>query len=179
MKYLKQYPRITSLLIGFTLGLFVVLSNIYSSNVTLSEYKSIVKTQNKRYEQVIAKSHTEIASLSRINETLKQHIKTRKVTSPDGTVTEETDTDTDTTTVTETEIRKKIQAEYDRKLVSETKRISTVTQAQQTSKLRVGIGYNSDLDYYGHGSYTISGPFIIGGGMTSAGTIMLDIGIEL
>ena len=179
MKYLKLYPRITSLLIGFVLGLFVVLSNVYSSSVTLSEYKSIVKVQNERYEQVIAKSHTEIESLSRINETLKQHIKTRKVTQPDGTIVEETDTDTNTTTVTETEIRKTIQAEYDKRLAEKMESISTVDSKNTSKKLRFGFGYNSNLEYYGHGSYPISGPFIIGGGMDQSVTVMLNIGIEL
>ena len=179
MKFFKNYPRISSLLIGFALGLVMVSLNDRHASATLSEYKSLVAIANERYERVIAKSHTEIESLSRMNETLKQHIKTRKTVSPDGTIVEETDTDTNTTTITETQIRTKIESEYEKKITEiEKKHTETVTKLTNR-KLRLGLGYTSELEYYGHGNYNINGPFSIGGGITSGGTLMLDFGVSL
>lgn len=179
MKFFKNYPRISSLLVGFTLGLFVAIANGYYAEATISEYRSIVQERESKYEELLAKSHTEIESLSKMNETLKQHVKTKKVTKPDGTIVEETDTDTNTNTVTETSIRQTIEVEYERKLHEERARHQTEINTLTNRKLRLGLGYNADLDYYGHGSYNVYGPISIGGGITSSGLIMFDLGIEL
>jgi len=179
MSFLKRYPRLSSIIVGFTLGLIVAIANGYYANATISEYKTLVKEREKRYEELLEKSHIEITSLQKTNETLKQHIKTRKVTKPDGTVVEETDTDTDRNTVTETEIRKTIEIEYERKLRIETEKYNAEINTLIHRKLRVGFGMNTNLNYYGHGAYNIWNNISLGGGMSSDGTVMLDIGISL
>jgi hypothetical protein len=166
-------------LVGFTLGLIVAIANGYYADATISEYKSIVAEREAKYEELLAKSHTEIETLSKMNETLKQHVKTKKVTKSDGTVVEETDTDTNTNTVTETSIRQTIEVEYERKLYQEKSRHQEEINKLTNRKLRIGIGYTTDLEYYGHGSYNIYGPISVGGGVTSGGTVMLDIGIQI
>lgn len=157
----------------------VVGSNGYYANATITEYKSIAEERERRYEELLSKSHTEIESLNRMNETLKQHVKKRKVTSPDGTVVEEIDTDTDKNTVTETSVRQKIEIEYERKMATEKSKHQTEINKLTNRKLRIGIGYTSDRNYYGHGSYNIYGPISVGGGVVSNGTVLLDIGMTL
>ena len=179
MNFIKRYPRISCILLGFGLGMVVAVSNGYYANATITEYKSIVAERESRYEGLLEKSQTEIESLSKINENLKQRITTKKVTNPDGTIVEETDTDTDRNTTSEVEVRQTIKIEYERKLQVETSKYKEEINKIINRKLRIGVGYNSNFDYYGHGAYNIYGPISIGGGVVSDGTIMIDIGITL
>ena len=179
MKFFKNYPRISGLLIGFALGLTIAVGNSHYANVAISEYKSIVKQREAKYEELLSKSHTEIESLHKMNEKLSQQIKKRKIIKPDGTVIEDTDINTDSNTVSETSIRQTVEIEYEKKLSEQKEKYTETINDLKSRKLRVGIGYNSDLEYYGHGSYNIWGPISLGGGATSSGTFMIDLGVSL
>ena len=176
---IQKYPRIIFLLMGFALGMVVVGTNNHWASVSISEFKRVAMEKETRYEELLATSHIKIEELSKTNEKLKQHIKRKTVTLPDGTVTEEIETDTDSTTVTETEIRTSIEIEYERKLTTEREKHVAEINKITNRKLRISGGVLTDLRYYIHGSYSVWGPFSIGGGATSDGTMMIDIGINL
>ena len=179
MKFFSKYPRISSLLVGFGLGLVLVMANDHWATETVTEYKRMVAKKEAKYEELIAKSHAEIESLSKMNESLSQHIKTRKVTRPDGTIVEETDTDTNRSTEVSSELRASIEAETRSRVESEVESNTSESNKITKRKLRLGVGMTSDLRYYGRASYSVMGPIGIGFGMINDGTLLLDIGVSL
>ena len=176
---LLKYPRLLFLIIGFLMGMIPVgISNQWSKS-TISEYKEIASKRESKYEELLERSRIEIEALAKVNESLKQTIRSKKVTKPDGTVTEEVDTATDSTKVTETEIRTTVEHEYEKKLATERAEHVEKLNKLTNRKLRLGVGYTTSGEYYGHGSYNLWGPVSIGGGATSSGTFLIDIGITL
>lgn len=179
MKYLKQHPRITSLIIGFLMGLVLVVANDYWASATLSEYKELSILRESRYEELLQRSQEKSERLSKVNETLRQTIKTHKVTRPDGTIIEDTDTNTNTTRLTEIRVRKEVTTEFEHKLAEQREQHKETVRTLTNRKLRLDVGYTSDLEYYGYGSYGIWGPVNLGGGFTSGGTFLIGVGISL
>jgi len=166
-------------LIGFALGLTAVFTSIVGSNATISEYKTLLRTSESRYEALNVRTTASITSLKRTNETLKQSIKTRKITKTDGTVIETSDTSTDTTTITVESVRQTLEIEYERRLAVEKSKHRSQMSKLTHRKLRLGIGYTTEMEYIGRGSYNVYGPISIGGGITSGGTLQFDLGITL
>ena len=179
MKFFSKYPRISSLLVGFGLGLVLVVANDHWATETVTEYKRMVAKKEAKYEELIAKSQAEIESLSKMNESLSQHVKTRKVTRPDGTIVEETDTDTNRSTEVSNELRASLEVETRTKIESEVESRLMESNKITNRKLRLGVGITSDLDYYGRGSYNVRGPMSIGFGIINDGTLLFDIGVSL
>ena len=177
--FLRQYPRLTGVLIGFTLGMFVVAGNNHWAQMTVSEYRTIAKKREARYEELLAKSKTTIDSLSKMNESLQKHTRKVKITKPDGTITESEDTESSSQTATEVAVRTEIESEYNLKIQKMTEIHQTEINKLTNRKLRLGLGYNTDFNYYFHGSYNVWGPVSIGGGVTSGGLLMFDVGINL
>jgi hypothetical protein len=179
MKFFKNNPRISSLLIGFALGLVVVIANDRWANATIMEYKEIVAKRESKYEELIAKNKITISSLSKSNENLKRKTATKTVTLPDGTITEESTTSTDSSKQTETDMRQSIESEYNKKLYEIKSEYMERESKITNRKLRIGVGYSTKLVPYIIGSYNILGPLSMGGSINKTGTLTLDIGISL
>jgi len=178
MKFIKDYPRISLLGIGFIVGFISMGITVVRDGATIKDYRSKISRLEEQHQTLAMSSKTQIESLSKMNESLKQRIKKTKVVLPDGTIREEMTTDNDRNTTTETQVRATVTAEYEKKITKiKSEHVQTVNKLSQR-KLTLGLGLTSQGAYYVHGSYPIYGPIGIGGGANAKGTFMIDLGVS-
>jgi len=177
-KFFKEYPKMAFLLIGFIMGFSVAGLNSYYAGQTIKEFKEIAHHKEEQYEELISKHKITIATLSKQNQQLKQHVVKKKVTKADGTIVETEVIDTDSKSASENSTLATEENETNSKKLNKKESLTNTYTKETINKFNLGIGYNTDRLYYFHFNYSVFGPLTIGGGATQGGTLMFNLGVN-
>jgi hypothetical protein len=146
--------------------------------------KTITKTvevQNESDKKTISDLTAQVNTLEKTNKTLKEHIRTIIIKTPDGTEKTEIVRDSIINEEKQTEIKEK----FEKKVEELEKEIAALRQKEKTeiNKKRFGIeaGILMNRSYYGHLQADLFGPVFVGGHIQLGidNTIGIGMGLRL
>ena len=181
MKFITAHPRFTYLLAGLAMGVVMSAFTIHETDKYTSRMEKTIERNIEIHQEYVERTSRTIEKYKTENRKLKKSSNTYKIVHPDGTVETRTSSKSESEESISTEVKERYEKQIEERMSRFEKtllrEIANITKEQKY--LSIGVGYTTELEYYGSLNYTVLPPFTINGWATQGGTVAVGIGVRL